>query len=83
MSGISRQLTLKKGAPGDQVVDLLCAASQLPGKVPTNVDSNPRPPAPKADALPTELLRRSRNKNKILFLIIHAVSRGLTYTVFS
>ena len=24
MSGSSRQLTLKKGAPGDQVLDLLC-----------------------------------------------------------
>ena len=33
MSGSSRQLTLKKGAPGDQVRDLLCVqlASYLEG----------------------------------------------------
>ena len=33
MSGISLQLTLKKGAPGDQVGDLLCVqlASYLEG----------------------------------------------------
>ena len=33
MSGSSRQLTLKKGAPGDQVIDLLCMqlASYLEG----------------------------------------------------
>ena len=37
MSGSSRQMTLKKGAPGDQV----CKASQLPGKGPTDVDDAP------------------------------------------
>ena len=40
MSGSSPQLTLKKGAPGDQVRR---AASQLPGKGPTDVDDAPAP----------------------------------------
>ena len=43
MSGSSLQLTLKKGAPGDQVRSALCAASQLPGKGPTDVDDVPAP----------------------------------------
>ena len=42
MSGSSRQLTLKKGAPGDQVLDLLCTqvASYLGA---TDVDDAPAP----------------------------------------
>ena len=46
MSGSSRQLTHKKGAPEDQVGDLLCmhdAASQLPGRGPTDLDDAPAP----------------------------------------
>ena len=44
MSGSSPQLTLKKGAPGDQVVrSAMRAASQLPGKGPTDVDDAPAP----------------------------------------
>ena len=39
MSGSSRQLTLKKGAPGDH----MRAARQLPGKGPTDVDDAPAP----------------------------------------
>ena len=39
MSGSSRQLTLKKGAPGEQVG----AANQLPGKESTDVDDVPVP----------------------------------------
>ena len=43
MSGSSPQLTLKKGAPGDQVRSAMRAASQLPGKGPTDVDDAPAP----------------------------------------
>ena len=39
MSGSSRQLTLKKGAPGSQVR----ADSLLPGRRPTDVDDAPAP----------------------------------------
>ena len=39
MSGSSRQLTLKKGAPG--VRSAMGAASQLPGRGPTDVDQMP------------------------------------------
>ena len=35
MSGSSRRLTLKKG-----VISAMCAASQLPGSGPTDVDDN-------------------------------------------
>ena len=42
MSGSSQQLTLKKGAPGDQGVrSAMRSASQLPGKGPTEVDDAP------------------------------------------
>ena len=51
MSGSSPQLTLKKGAPGDLtqstwrsgVRSAMRAASQLPGKGPTDVDDAPAP----------------------------------------
>ena len=39
MSGSSRQLTLNKGAPRST----MRAASQLPGKGPTDVDDAPAP----------------------------------------
>ena len=39
MSGSSQKLTLKKGAPGDQVE--ICYA--LPGKGPTEVEDAPAP----------------------------------------
>ena len=44
LSGSSWQLNLKKGAPGDQGVrSAMPAASQLPGKGPTDVDAAPAP----------------------------------------
>ena len=41
VSGSSQQLTLKKGAPGSGVRSAMRAASQLPGKGPTDVDDAP------------------------------------------
>ena len=38
-----RQLTLKKGAPGNNVRSAMPAASQLPERGPTDVDDNPVP----------------------------------------
>ena len=41
MRGSSQQLALKKGVPG--VRSAMHAASQIPGKGPTNVDDAPAP----------------------------------------
>ena len=43
VSGSSRPVTLKKGAPGDQVRSSMSAASQLPGRGPTDVNDAPAP----------------------------------------
>ena len=44
MRGSLPQLTLKKGAPGDQMLrSAMRAASQLPGRGPTDVDDAPAP----------------------------------------